>query len=201
MEKINRREMMSLSGKGVLTAAALTALMEEGCTLPNWVQTIINDIPTVLQIVLQVYNVVGLYTAKGVDPTVVANAQKIATEIQTDLKNIQTWAGQYSSTPSVLGDIYNALTVVQNNLTAILSTFHVYSNEYTAALGIAVTSALAVITAIQNITPVPTPAPASASAKVMAARAALKSGNQSLTIKLFYNEAMIAAGGSNFAIG
>lgn len=193
---MDRRRFLESGGKvALVTAVAGAAVAEEGCSVSQWLQTALNDLPTILQVVTQIVNIVGLYSSVAT-PDIQAKANAIAAQVKTDMTTVQTWVTQYQANKSttLLGQIYDALSTTQANLDSILAMFHVYNTNLQAALGIAITSALAAIVAIQTLMPAPVPA-TSVTAVRTAARAAAVNNNHGPAIVLFYNEAMAAVNG------
>jgi len=147
----------------------------------------------VLQIALAIINIVGAASG-SVDPSVTAQAQKVAAEVQTDLQTVQSLVQQYQAKASnpLLQQIQAALSDASSNLSAILAMFHIANPALQATIAAAGASAISIVTYLQSLIPTPT---VSAAAKMKAA----STGNASY-IKAAFNQAVTAAGGGQFVI-
>lgn len=195
MNGITRREMLRRSAVAGVAGCTLTgtALTLEACNASSWIQIALNDLPTVLQIAIAIINIVG--AAKGqVDPGVIATAQKLAAEVQTDLQTAQTLIQQYQSSPSstLLQKINAALVAVNSNLSAILTALHINNSTLQATIAAAIGSAISIVTYLESLVPTPT---VTAAAKMKAAQT-----SNAPYVKAAFNMAVTAAGGSQYVI-
>lgn len=206
---MNRREMLVATGTGGLAVATLGAVgLVEGCNVANWVQTAINDLPTIVSIAESVISIVA--AAQGsADPAALALAQKASAEAKTDLQTLQALVNSYNASTTKqtdLGKIDALLLSVQANLSSVESGLHISNPAIQAAISAGVSSALVIIVALQSlIPPPPVPAPVPANTVVRANNhamlwAAAKSNSQAVVLKSGYNAALAAAGASQFAV-
>jgi hypothetical protein len=207
---MNRREMLVATGTGGLAFAAVGAMgLVEGCNAAGWVQTAINDLPTIVSIAESIISIVG--AAQGAaDPAALALAQKAAGEANTDLQTLQALIAGYNASTNKttdLGKIDALLLSVQSNLSAVEGALHISNPAMQAAISAAVSSALVIIVALQSLIPpppVPAPVPATATAvrtnQHATLYAAAKSNSTAVVIKAGYNAALAAAGASQFAV-
>lgn len=164
---INRREAIKLAGTGVLTSAALAATGGlTGCNAQQWIQTALNDLPIVIQVVTSILSIVGTYSAKGVDPNLIAKVNAVGKDVNDGLTLAQTLVTEYqtaaaSAKPGVLSRLDTALTVALQNTNQILGLIGGASiaPEVAAALGSAITAIVAIMSLIPAPPLPPTPTP------------------------------------------
>src|SRR5437899_3359335 len=141
---VSRREVMKMASAGILTAPALGALVivEEGCNIQQWIQTALNDLPAVIQVITSIINIVGAYSKSGVDQTVIDKATAICGEVNTGLQLASSIITQYETAaagakPGLLSQIDTALTVAIQNVNQVLALVGGTSiaNDVSAALG------------------------------------------------------------------
>lgn len=202
---MNRREMLKKSAVAGVAGCTLTgAALTEGCNAQQWLTIALNDLPTVLQIAESIISIIG--AAQGVaSPAAVAQAQIVAQKAKDALTEAQTFLTQYEAnkTTTLLGNVDDALTTAQGQLGSILSILGINNPTLQATLAAAIGSALTIIVAVQTLVPAPAPAPTPTPTPTQVRRAALKkvtATDQSLAIKIGYNEALASAGGARFGI-
>lgn len=177
-------------GGGVVMIGGVATL--EGCNASQWLQTAINDLPLILQIATSIISIVGA-VGGAADPGALALAQKAADQAKVDLTLVQTLLAGYNASPSkngVLQQVDAALLDVQANLSGIEGALHISDPTKQATISAAISAALVIVVALQTIIPAPTPAPV--------ARKALSTSHDA--IRVGYNVALAAAGGSRFGI-
>ena len=147
--------MKTATKAGVSVILAL-ALVISGCSTA-WIQTAINDVPVVLQIVTSIIGIVQ--TANGVeDPSVVGAATVAAAQAKTDLQTLQTLVNDYQKAaaadkPNLVGKIDAALAVAQQDLSSLLAAFHVKNQNLQLTIATSVGLALSTLAAIQALIP------------------------------------------------
>lgn len=207
----SRREMLSTGAKAALVVgAAGAALATESCNSSQWLQTAINDLPTILSIAESIISIVG--AAQGVaDPAALSLAQKFAGEANTDLQTLKAILDGYNASTNKTTDLQKIdalLLSVQSNLSSVEGALHISNPALQAAVSAGVSSALVIIVALQSlIPPPPTPAPVPVTLTATLKQnpharlwSAAKSNSQSEIIKTSYNMALAAAGASQFAV-
>jgi len=165
--------------KGILAVALSCCLVLIGCSAA-WLQTAINDIPVVVQIVTSILQLVSAAQGKGADPVVIQQVANIGAEAQKDLALVQSLVTQYQAAdanakPGLLNEIDTAITTAQMNLNQILVAFHVGDPALQATIAGSVGLALSVLLEIQSLIPPPPNAPATrmaVSAKALKPRTA-----------------------------
>lgn len=186
-----RRFALTSVGATALLAGGVVTL--EGCNATQWIQIALNDLPTIVQIALSIVNMVGAF-AGGADPAIVTKTQSVAAQVQTDLQTAQSLIQEYQANASttLLSKINAAMTAAKDNLAAILTTFHIMDPVKQSEISAGVAAAIAAVTYLESL--IPTPAvPAQAKLKA----AAVSNANY---MKSAFNVAVVAAGGSRFAI-
>ena len=193
---LTRRALIQRGAVVTLTAAAgAGALTLEGCNAASWIAVVLNDLPTIIQIVTSIISIVGAATGSA-DAAAIAIAQKAGAEAQAALQEAQQFVQAYQSTPSTttLGKIDVALTTAQSQLGSILTVLHITNPTLQATIAAAIGSALSVVVYIQSLLPVP---PAAS-----AARSAIRASatSNAPAIKAAFNESVAAAGGPQYEI-
>lgn len=167
---MDRRRMLSLAGKAAAFGGIVaTVPAMEGCSANAWIQTALNDLPIIVQIIT---NILQIITAAGgnIPPVVLTQVSQWGTEVQTDLKNAQQFVSDYqtaagSAKPGIIGKIQVALSTAQTDLGFILEAFHVTDTTLQATISAAIGSAITIVLAIETLIPAaPTPAPAAVTA-------------------------------------
>lgn len=190
--KMNRREMLVATGTGAVALATVGA--GEGCNATQWITTVLNDLPTVLQVISSIIAIIG--AAQGsVEAAALAVAQKAAADATAALKAAQAFVTQYQANaqPGLLNQIDDALSTAQAQLGSILGVLHINNQTLQATLAAGIGAALTAIVAIQALVP---PPPAATSARL----AMHKVSDNSAVIKRGFNESVAAAGSPQFAI-
>lgn len=183
MQKLDRRQMISLSAKGAAGVALVGTLPAlEGCNTQQWIQIVLADLPTILQIVT---SILGIVSAAGVavDPGTLLKVNKVGAEVKTDLQLAQTLVTAYQATPTptILAKIDAALTTALTGLQSILTAFHVKDGTLQATISAALGAAITIVLAIQALIPPPPQAPTS--------RVSLKNPkDQSAVMKAAFND-------------
>jgi len=198
---MNRRNFLVTAGAGAVGASAVGM---EGCSASQWLTIALNDLPTILQIVTSILSIVG--AASGASTAAaVALANTAASKAKEAITEAQAFLVQYQAnkTTTLLGNVDDALATAQSQLGSILSILNINNPTLQATLSAAIGSALTIIVAVQALVPAPTPAPTPSPTLAASRRVQLSkvtASNQSIAIKVGYNEALAAAGGSQFTI-
>ena len=196
----SRRQFLSTVGTGAAVGAfAAAPLVLEGCDAQKWISIALSDLPVILQIAESIISIVG--AASGQDTAAdVAQAQNAAAQAKQALLTAQSLIQQYQASPTgdLLSKIDAALVAAQTNLSSVLSVLHIANPTLQATIAASIGSALTIVVALQALVPPPpTPAPAN----VTLNRKALSNQNSNaVAIKVAFNEAVTAAGGSAYAI-
>jgi hypothetical protein len=192
---LTRRALLQKGALATAGAAALSTVTLEACNAQAWIQTALNDLPTILQIVTSIISIVGAATGSA-DAAAIAIAQKAAADATAALQAAQNFIQQYQANASagLLNQIDNALTTAQSQLSSILTALHITNPTLQATIAAAIGSALAIVVYIQSL--VPPPAVASAQRRAIHASANSNAG----AIKAAYNEAVVAAGSPQFQV-
>lgn len=198
---MNRRNFIAAAGAGAVGASTVGM---SACNPSQWLTIALNDLPTILQIVTSIISIVG--AASGtVSAGAVALANAAASKAKDAIKEAQAFLAQYEAnkTSTLLGNVDDALATAQAQLGSILSILNINNPTLQATLSAAIGSALTIIVAVQALVPAPVPAPTPAPTPAASRRAKLSkvtANDQSVAIKVGYNEALAAAGGSQYAI-
>jgi hypothetical protein len=144
------------------------ALILAGCST-SWISAALADLPVITQVALNIASIVSMAQGNGqTSPAVTSQVQAIANQVKSDLTLVQSLITSYQSAtaaekPAVVQKIAAALSDVQANMNAILTSVHVndaaLEATITAAVGVAVTT----VASIQSLLPA-SPAPVSAAA-------------------------------------
>jgi hypothetical protein len=150
--------------KGTLAFVLAAALVISGCSAA-WLQTAINDVPVVIQIVTSILQLVAAAQGKGADPTMLQQVANIGAEAQKDLQLVQSLIQQYQAAaatakPGIMAQIDTALTTAQTNLNQILVVFHIDNPQLQATIAGSLGLALATLMEVQSLIPPPPNAPA-----------------------------------------
>lgn len=198
---MNRRNFLATAGAGAVGASAVGL---EGCSASQWLTIALNDLPTILQIVTSIISIVGAASGSAT-ASAVALANTAASKASDAIKEAQAFLAQYQAnkTNTLLGNVDDALATAQAQLGSILSILNINSPTLQATLSAAIGSALTIIVAVQSLVPAPVPAPTPTPTPAASRRAKLSkvtASDQSVAIKVGYNEALAAAGGSQYGI-
>lgn len=173
---LNRRGFLKLSATGAAVAFIPATLAIEGCST-NWVQVVLNDLPTVIQIVNSIVSVVATASGNGALAATVAAELTVASQTaQASLQAFQDAVNAYnaSKTQGNLSAVIAALNAVQADLQKVIAALPagtVSTNVETvivAAIGVAITT----LSSIQLL--IPGAAPAQVRAKAATAVATEK---------------------------
>lgn len=127
-----------------------------GCSTA-WIDTAINDIPTIVSVSDSILGIVGLAVGNGtLDGAVEAIISAAATATNAGLVTLKALILDYQAAPSasILQKIDAALTDVQTNLQSILMTAGIKNAALQVTISTAVALALATLSAIQLLIPV-----------------------------------------------
>jgi hypothetical protein len=161
-------------GSGILAIVLSAALVGSGCNT-NWINTAINDIPVVLQIVTSILSIVAIAEGRGqTDPAMIAEVKNIAVQATNDLTTAQKLINDYKTAsaadkPNVLGKIDAALNAAQKDLQGILTAFHVKDTATQTAISAGIGLAVTTVEAIISLLP---PAPSTGMPTAMTAKKA-----------------------------
>jgi hypothetical protein len=200
---LSRRQFVATSSVGL----AAGAVGMEGCSPSQWLTIALNDLPTILQIVTSIISIVGAASG-STSAAALALAQTATNKAKDAINEALAFLQQYQAnkTNTLLGNVDDALATAQAQLGSILGVLGINNPVLLATLSAAIGSALTIIVAVQTLIPAPVPAPTPTPTpaqqrrvKLTAARKAASS-DQSIAIKVGYNEALAAAGGSQYAI-
>lgn len=147
----NRRKFMS----GVCAATAIAAVPAiSGCTVPSWINTAENDLPTIENIAASILSIVALGNP-ALTPAILAGIQLGVSGVQAGLKTVEALIADYKVAPgtSVIIKIDAALTDVQTNLSAILAAAHIDDAALQATISAGVSLAILVVQGIQALVP------------------------------------------------
>lgn len=198
---MNRRNFLATAGAGAVGASAVGM---SACNPSQWLTLALNDLPTILQIVTSIIAIVGAASG-SVPASAIAAANSAAARAKAAITEAQAFLAQYQAnkTNTLLGNVDDALATAQAQLGSILSILNINNPTLQATLSAAIGSALTIIVAVQALVPAPVPAPTPTPTPAASRRVALSkvtASDQSVAIKVGYNEALAAAGGSQFAI-
>jgi hypothetical protein len=138
--------------------AVCLAMTQVACS-SSWIQTAINDVPAVLQIVQSVLSIVALAQQKGgVDPAVASTVRQLAAQATADLQLAQQLVADYQAAaaadkPAVLGKVRAALQAAVTDLNGILSAAHIKDANTQAAIATGLQLALTTVVAILALVP------------------------------------------------
>jgi hypothetical protein len=139
-------------------------LVVSGCST-GWIQVALNDLPVVLQIVV---NILAIS-----DVAAIPQAQSAGAQAQTDLQLVQKLVNDYKAAPAgsqnaVLADLQKALEAANTDISAILSAVHIANPQKQTAITAAIGVALSTLLAIETLLPQPTPVPVTTARKAVA---------------------------------
>jgi hypothetical protein len=168
----SRREALALSGKVALAGAALgPVLVAEGCNPTMWIDIVLADLPSVIQVIT---SFLGMLSAAGVaiPASINTSVTEYGAETSTALNLAKTLVADYNANPNkgdALQKIDAALLDAQNHLSQILETFHVTDPTLQAAASAVVGGAITMVIAIQALVP---PPPAATAPRTLLAKGA-----------------------------
>lgn len=195
---LSRRQFVATGSVGL----AAGAVGMEGCSASQWLTIALNDLPTILQIVTSIISIVGAASGSAT-ASAVALANTAAQKAKDAIVEAQAFLAQYQAnkTNTLLGNVDDALSTAQAHLGSILSILGINNPVLQATLAAAIGSALTIIVAVQTLIPAPvTPAARTAAAQQRVALSKVTATDQSIAIKVGFNEAVTAAGGPQYAI-
>lgn len=162
---IPRREML---GKIIVVGAGSGVVLGlEGCpTAYQWVDIALQDLPTIIQIVSVI---VAMANSPSVTTQIETQLKSTSDQIIRDLNLAKTLITQYKAKkdPTLLGKIDAALITCENNLSAILTAFHITDETLMTTISASLGVAIASVLAVQALIP---PPPASTTARVSLAK-------------------------------
>lgn len=198
---MNRRNFLLTTGTAAVGASTVELV---GCNASTWLTIALNDLPTILQIVTSIISIVGAASGASTAAAVAA-ANTAAQKAKDAITEAQAFLAQYQAnkTNTLLGNVDDALATAQAQLGAILSILNINNPTLQAVLSAAIGSALTIIVAVQSLIPAPVPAPTPTPTPAAQRRAKLSkvtATDQSVAIRVGYNEALAAAGGTQYSI-
>jgi hypothetical protein len=122
---------------------AVTLMMvTTGCN-PAWISEAQGIVTTVVTIIGSITSILGLFGA-AVSPTVIADINQGAEDVNAELSTVGPLITQYEATPStgILSSIVNALTIAQTKLTALLTGVQITNAALQTKIGEVITLAL-----------------------------------------------------------
>ncbi len=153
---MNRREFTGhLVGGAVIAAAGVSTI---GCAVPNWVDTALADLPTILNIATTVATIVAdAATGGALTPAVAAIIATATAAVNVAIPVIQKMIADYQANPSasIITNIKTTLIDVQNSLGDILTAAHVVNPALRAVITTSMGLGIGVITAILSLLPAP----------------------------------------------
>jgi hypothetical protein len=162
-ENIKMMQAVRFASKGLAASLLSVCLVFSGVGVSgcnsSWINTAINDIPVVLQIVTGVVSIVSIAQGGGgISPQMSATLQSGAAQATADLKQVQQLIASYQAAeatakPGILGQIDSLLTSTSGNLAGILAAAHIENQDTQVAITAAVTLALTTVAAIQSLIP------------------------------------------------
>ena len=189
--------------KGALAVILSSMLVVNGCWVKSqWIQTAINDLPTLIQIITSLISIAGAAQGKGqVDPAMAAQIQTVGVQVQSDLQLLQNLVNTYQAAdaaakPGLLNKIDTGLATVQTNLTGLLAAFHVNNTALQATITASLSLAMTTILAIQSLVP---PPPAATAARRAISASPVKPMS-SHDLKAAFNGVVNSNGYGQFAI-
>lgn len=187
--------------KGTLALALSLSLLTSACSTA-WIKIALADLPVLVQIATSIFGIVGAAQGRGqVDPGVASQIQQTATQVQADLKLLQSLIDSYNAAsatakPALRDKIDAALTAIQGSLSSILSAAHINNPALQATIAASVGLAISTILAIQSLLP----PPATASAARMKLSANPSKPLQPKQLKATANAIFVTGGYGEFAI-
>lgn len=200
---MNRRTFLKVGGVGLTVSATPSLLLLEGCpTVDQWVQTVENDIPVIVNIISTITSVVGQATGNGALTTVIAGLinQSVQT-LEAGLNAFKDAVDSYhaAKTQGNLQAVIAALTAVQKDVSSVITTLPIQVPAITSIIVASLGTAITVLSALQAI--IPGAAPATAQKGVITA--ALKGKvtfPSAATLKVGYNAVLVAYGYSSYQV-
>lgn len=196
---LDRRKFLLSSGSALAVAAvaAPSTILIEGCNT-NWVNTVINDIPTVVNIVDTIIAVVAQSTGNGVlDAAAVAIVTDAANSLHGALLAFQDAVNAYEKNKSQgnLAAVISALQAAQNDTSNFLKTLPtgLLSSSVATIIVAALGTTITVLSAIESL--IPGAAPVSITAKSTVAAVSTKpSMPNSATLAFGFNSVLMLHG-------
>ena len=188
---MQRREFLKLTGTGAAVAVISPAVLTTtGCST-SWIDTVIADIPVVINIANSVVAVIAEATGNGTLPASVAAALTSAINVAiASLNAFQDAANAYNANKSSgnLAALIAALTKAQGDIQGVIAALPsgTVSPTVLAVIVAALGTAILTLSSIQAL--IPGAAPSGVTAKAMAAAVSGKvSAPNAETIKFSYN--------------
>lgn len=198
----SRREFVGHLAAGAATVVLTTGTVAslEGCNF-DWIQTAINDLPTIISVVTTVASIVATASGGGaLTPAIAAIIDTASKAAVVALNLAKQLIADYQANPSAttLEKIKTALLDVQSQLGQILDASHVFNialrTIVTTGLGVAIT----VLTQIMSLIPAHTAASTKAQA-TQVSKTALKPWNSKQVVVAF-NQFAVANGYGQYVI-
>jgi hypothetical protein len=161
---LSRRKFLGRSVTSLATIAVLASapIVLTGCPssteVAGWLQTAIDDIPTVSTILQSVLAIALDATGQGIlDVPAQAILQSVIGTATVALSAAEAAVQAYKANPnaSTLADIQAAMIALEPKLTAILNAAHIKDPALVATISGAVNLAISVVASIQLLIPVP----------------------------------------------
>lgn len=195
---LSRRQFVATGSVGL----AAGAVGMEGCNPNAWLALALNDLPVIIQIITSILSIVSAATGSST-AAAVALANTAAGKAKDAINEAIAFLKQYQAnkTNTLLGNVDDALTTAQSQLGAILSILGINNPVLQATLAAAIGSALTIIVAVQTLVPAPVqPTVRTLQAQRRVELSKVTATDQSIAIKVGFNEAVTAAGGPQFSI-
>jgi hypothetical protein len=151
---MDRRSLLKF---GSLALASTAIVPLAGCTSPSWLNTALDDLPTITNIVASIISIVALGNpALTPELTTVINVALAAAKAA--LVTVQALIQDYKSQPndSTITKLDAALSDLQSHLASILQIAGIKDAALQATIATGISLAISVVSAIQLLIPAPT---------------------------------------------
>jgi hypothetical protein len=199
--QMNRREFTGHLAMGAFVATAAVATAGVTCNVPNWVDTAVNDLPTILNIATTVATIVAnAATGGALTPAIAAIIATATAAVNVAIPVIQDLIAKYKANPTagIIDNIKTALLDVQNQLGQILTAAHVVNATLRAVITTSMGLAIGVITAILSLLPAPAVVAGALKAQAAAQSGWVKNPTSPTTINAQLNAFLQANGYGKF---
>ena len=148
---MNRRDAL----KAAVTLGTLAIVGGvSGCGATQWLTNLQKFLPVLITVTTSIAQVIAGANGTQIDPDITRQITAITTEISKDLNLLQTLStGISSATGPTLQKIETTLLLIQRNLQAVLSGFHIEDLGLRTIISTAVGAALTTIMAILALMP------------------------------------------------
>lgn len=198
---MDRRQLLKVATVASAGIALSSTAFMVGCD-SSWINTALNDLPTIEAIVGSLVSIVALGDP-ALSPAVSAAINIAFETIKAGLVTVQALVSDYkvSSSASVIGKIDAALTDLQTNLSQVLQLAQIKNAALQATIATGIALAISVVSTIQLLIPAQVAATRGAALNVTVDRAVAKQAIpqkikvvDSNTVKLMYNVVASSAG-------